>query len=109
MKLIPFAAFAALAALPAAADEGMWTFDNPPTAAIEQKYGAKLTADWLDRVRESERNRGPRISRAANVRSGREGLSPSHGRTKSSKNTKSERRRAQRPGRRERTARRRKP
>ena len=63
----------------------------------------------LDRVRESERNRGPRISRAANVRSGREGLSPSHGRTKSSKNTKSERRRAQRPGRRERTARRRKP
>jgi hypothetical protein len=53
MKLIPFAAFAALAALPAAADEGMWTFDNPPTAAIEQKYGAKLTADWLDRVRES--------------------------------------------------------
>jgi hypothetical protein len=53
MKPVPFAAFAALAALPAAADEGMWTFDNPPTAAIEQKYGARLTADWLDRVRES--------------------------------------------------------
>ena len=53
MKLAPVATLAALAALPAAADEGMWTFDNPPTAAIAEKYGAKLDAPWLDRVRES--------------------------------------------------------
>ena len=61
----------------------------------------------LDRVRESERNRGPRISRAVNVPSGRgEAASQGRGRTKSGKSPKSERRRAQRPGRRERTARR---
>jgi hypothetical protein len=53
MKLAPVAALAALAALPAAADEGMWTFDNPPAAAIEQKYGTKLDDAWLDRVREA--------------------------------------------------------
>ena len=55
MKLVPFATLAALAALPAAADEGMWTFDNPPAAAIEQKYGVKLDASWLNRVREGDR------------------------------------------------------
>ena len=53
MKLVPIAALAALAALPASSDEGMWTFDNPPTAAIRQKYGVTLGADWLNRVRES--------------------------------------------------------
>jgi hypothetical protein len=53
MKLGPVATLAALAALPAAADEGMWTFDNPPTAAIAQKYGVTLASDWLARVRES--------------------------------------------------------
>ena len=35
----------------AIADEGMWTFDNPPRAALQQRYGVELTADWLDRVR----------------------------------------------------------
>jgi hypothetical protein len=34
-----------------AADEGMWTFDNPPTKLIQQKYGFTLTKDWLDHVR----------------------------------------------------------
>ena len=53
MKFVPFATLAALAALPAAADEGMWTFDNPPAAAIEQKYGVKLDTPWLNRVREA--------------------------------------------------------
>lgn len=56
MKLIPLAALAALAgfaAFPAAADEGMWTFDNPPTAAIEKSTGVKLDAPWLTHVRES--------------------------------------------------------
>ncbi len=33
------------------ADEGMWTFDNPPTRLIQQKYGFALTKEWLDHVR----------------------------------------------------------
>ncbi len=33
------------------ADEGMWTFDNFPAAAVKQKYGADITPAWLDRVR----------------------------------------------------------
>ncbi len=33
------------------ADEGMWTFDNPPTRLIQQKYNFTLTKDWLDHVR----------------------------------------------------------
>ncbi|HEX9707489.1 MAG TPA: S46 family peptidase, partial [Steroidobacteraceae bacterium] len=53
MKLVPIAALAALAALPAAAEEGMWTFDNPPRAAIAEKYGVTLDSAWLDRVREA--------------------------------------------------------
>jgi Peptidase S46 len=51
MKLVPLAALAALVALPAAADEGMWTFDNPPREAMRQKYGVTLDSAWLDRVR----------------------------------------------------------
>lgn len=42
---------AAGAATPAAADEGMWTFDNLPTAKIQADYGVKLDAKWLDHVR----------------------------------------------------------
>jgi ribonuclease R len=61
----------------------------------------------LDRVRESERNRGPRVSRASNARSAHGDANvQSRGRGKGGKSTKSERRRAQRPGRRERAARR---
>jgi hypothetical protein len=53
MKLVPIAALAALAAFPAAAEEGMWTFDNPPRAAIAAKYGVTLDSAWLNRVREA--------------------------------------------------------
>ena len=35
----------------AAAEEGMWTFHNPPRQAIEQTYGVTLTDEWLDRLR----------------------------------------------------------
>jgi ribonuclease R len=59
----------------------------------------------LDRVRESERNRGPRVSRAAGPRSARRGP-PAQALAKGRKTTKAERRRAQRPGRKERAARR---
>jgi hypothetical protein len=36
---------------PAHADEGMWTFDNFPTAAVKAKYGVTIDQAWLDRVR----------------------------------------------------------
>jgi hypothetical protein len=37
----------------AAADEGMWTFDNVPRAEIARKYGVTLTDQWLQRVQQS--------------------------------------------------------
>lgn len=36
---------------PALADEGMWTFDSPPTRLIQEKYHYTLTREWLDHVR----------------------------------------------------------
>ena len=42
---------ACLAVLPAFADEGMWTFDNFPSATVHQLYGADITPAWLDHVR----------------------------------------------------------
>jgi len=33
------------------ADEGMWTFDNPPTAAVQQKYNFTITPAWLEHLR----------------------------------------------------------
>jgi hypothetical protein len=42
---------AALVGAPVAADEGMWTFHNPPTAAIQQRYGFTLTPEWLEHLR----------------------------------------------------------
>lgn len=43
-----------LAVLPAPlADEGMWTFDNPPTKKIADAYGVTLTPEWLEHVQKS--------------------------------------------------------
>jgi hypothetical protein len=50
LKLLLLSVFLTLACT-AHADEGMWTFDNPPTKLIQQKYGVNLTPEWLDRVR----------------------------------------------------------
>jgi hypothetical protein len=36
-------------ALPA--DEGMWTFDNPPVKLLQQKYNFTPTQPWLDHLR----------------------------------------------------------
>jgi hypothetical protein len=33
------------------ADEGMWTFDNPPAKQLKEKYGFEPTKEWLDKVR----------------------------------------------------------
>jgi hypothetical protein len=35
----------------ALADEGMWTFDNPPLEALKKRYGFTPTAQWLDHLR----------------------------------------------------------
>src|SRR5277367_2102697 len=49
---VGFAAAAALLSTGTGrADEGMWTFDNPPTKLIQERYRFALTKDWLDRVR----------------------------------------------------------
>src|SRR5450755_4542699 len=42
---------ACLAALPALADEGMWTFDNFPSNTVQLAYGIPITPAWLDHVR----------------------------------------------------------
>ena len=39
------------ACLPMCADEGMWTFDNPPVKQLEAKYHFTPTQTWLDHVR----------------------------------------------------------
>lgn len=47
------AAVAALSVSAAQADEGMWTFDNFPSATVKAKYGFGPDQAWLDRVRQS--------------------------------------------------------
>lgn len=37
--------------LPALADEGMWTLDNPPSKLLKEKYGFTPTQEWLDHIR----------------------------------------------------------
>ncbi|MFB3920499.1 MAG: S46 family peptidase [Terriglobia bacterium] len=37
--------------LPGGAEEGMWTFDNPPVKQLQEKYGFTPTQAWLDHVR----------------------------------------------------------
>ena len=33
------------------ADEGMWTFDNPPSAKLKERYGFTPEPQWLDHIR----------------------------------------------------------
>ena len=37
----------------ARADEGMWTYDNFPSALVREKFGANIDQPWLDRVRQA--------------------------------------------------------
>lgn len=52
---VKFAVLGALAAvlllLPLLAEEGMWTFDNPPLKQLKEKYGFEPTQQWLDHIR----------------------------------------------------------
>lgn len=55
-RLLAFAASAAVSLATgglAFADEGMWTFDNFPSAQVKAKYGVTVDQAWLDRVRGS--------------------------------------------------------
>jgi hypothetical protein len=40
-----------LAAAPVSADEGMFTFDNPPVKQLAERHGFEPAKEWLDRVR----------------------------------------------------------
>ena len=53
MKHVAPALIAALCmmTISARADEGMWTFDNFPAAAVKQTYGVAIGQPWLDRAR----------------------------------------------------------
>ena len=50
MRMI-FLVAAIAVSLQASADEGMWTFDHFPAAAVKQAYGVDVTPAWLDHVR----------------------------------------------------------
>lgn len=45
------AVLAAPAVQTARADEGMWTYDNFPSALVKERYGVNITPAWLDKVR----------------------------------------------------------
>ena len=38
-------------AIPVNADEGMWTYDNPPLRQWKERYGFEPTKEWMDKVR----------------------------------------------------------
>jgi hypothetical protein len=52
MKPLIAVAALALASSPAFADEGMWTFDNFPSAAVKAKYGVNIDQKWLAKVQD---------------------------------------------------------
>ena len=49
LVLVP--AMMSLAAAAIRAEEGMWTFDNPPVKLLKSKYGFTPTQEWLDHLR----------------------------------------------------------
>ncbi|MFI5320846.1 MAG: S46 family peptidase [Myxococcota bacterium] len=50
-SLLPRLAVLFVASQAAHADEGMWTLDNFPAAAVEKAHGVHVSQAWLDRVR----------------------------------------------------------
>jgi Peptidase S46 len=53
MNRVAVLALAWAAACTAHADEGMWTFDNFPSATVEEKYGVNIDRAWLQRLQHS--------------------------------------------------------
>lgn len=50
-SLLVIVAMWCLVTVRAVADEGMWTFDNPPIKLLRERYGFTLTQAWLDHLR----------------------------------------------------------
>ncbi len=51
MKQLCLIAFLVASSSAGYADEGMWTFDNPPLKQLKDRYGFSPSAAWLDHVR----------------------------------------------------------
>jgi hypothetical protein len=51
LKILSLTTILAAASAPAWADEGMWTFDNFPSAKVKAAYGVDIDQAWLDHVR----------------------------------------------------------
>ena len=51
LVLLPVALLMAVAPIIVHAEEGMWTFDNPPLKLLKDKYGFTPTQAWLDHLR----------------------------------------------------------
>ena len=49
--LLTLASWALLSTPVSLADEGMWTFDNPPLKQLKERYGFQPTREWLDHLR----------------------------------------------------------
>jgi hypothetical protein len=49
--LLALAVWAFLGISVSLADEGMWTFDNPPLKQLKERYGFEPTREWLDHLR----------------------------------------------------------
>jgi len=50
-RALLFLGLGATLTLPVLADEGMWTFDNPPRQRLKEAYGFEPSQEWLDKVR----------------------------------------------------------
>ncbi len=51
MKTLTIALILVISPLSPCADEGMWTFDNPPLKQWKERYGFEPPPGWLDHVR----------------------------------------------------------
>jgi len=51
LLVLAFCGVALLGCILAFADEGMWTFDNPPRQNLKERYGFTPTPEWLDHIR----------------------------------------------------------
>ena len=50
-RILPLGLLALLGGSRLLAEEGMWTFDNPPLTQLKEKYHFSPTQEWLDHVR----------------------------------------------------------